>query len=807
MKFTLSWLKDHLQTDASLEEICDRLTLIGLELESLNDVGARLGSFTVARVLKAEPHPAADKLKVCQVDTGKGMVQVVCGAPNARTGLIGVFAAPGTYVPGLKQTLGTATIRGVESSGMLCSERELELSDEHDGIIELPDKAGARLGEPFIKVMKLDDPVIDIAITPNRPDCLGVRGVARDLAAAGLGKLKRADPGFEDDGGFDCPVEIALDFPDSAKSACPHFVARCVRGVEVQPSPAWMQRRLRAIGLRPINALVDITNYISHDRARPLHVYDVDKLQGAVRARLGKAGETFLALDGKEYEVDDTMCVIADERSVLGLGGIIGGADTGCTQSTRNVLIEAAYFDPVRTALTGRKIGIHSDALYRFERGVDVGSQEPGVNLAAAMIQKFCGGEISRMVSAGAAPAPNAPVLFDPAQVTRLTGVDLKSSQVTQTLKKLGFRSETTDSGVTVSVPGWRPDVRGSADLVEEVIRIIGVDRVPSVALPRDGGVARPVLTLGQRRVRRARRLLASRGMVEAVNWSFIKHEHALSFGGGKASLRLANPISSEMSDMRPSLLPGLLSTAQQNRNRGFADSAMFEVGSAYRGDEPDDQFTACAGVRLGTARMSGAGRHWDGSVHAVSWADAKADALAVLAALGVDTERVQVSREAPDWYHPNQSGVLQLGAKNRFGSFGALHPATAARLGIEGAVVMFEIDLGAAPEPRRKGSTKPALIISDFQAVTRDFAFLVSRDVGAGDIVRAARGAEKKLIASVDVFDLFEDDSLGPDMKSVAIEVTLQPSGGTLTDEDIDAVAAKIVAAVKKATGGEIRQ
>jgi len=807
MKFTLSWLKDHLQTEAGLEDIRRTLDLIGLEVEEIVDPAQQLAPFTVARVVEAEKHPNADKLKVCKVDTGTGIVQVVCGAPNAKSGMIGVFAPPGAYIPGIDLTLSKASIRGVESSGMLCSERELELSDEHHGIIELPKKMASRVGQSYAAAMGLDDPMIHIAITPNRPDCLGVRGVARDLAAAGLGKLKRADRGYDGEGEFDCPVDILLEFQPENADACPVFTGRVIRDVKNGPSPEWMQKRLRAIGLRPINALVDVTNYISFDRARPLHVYDADKLRGAIRARLGKEGETFLALDDAEYEVDETMCVIADKRGVLGLGGVIGGVDTGCTEETTNVFIESAYFDPVRTAMTGRKTGIQSDARYRFERGIDPASHVLGANLATAMILKFCGGTPSKLAQGGAAPPTGHMISFDTREVKRLTGVDLKPAQITTTLTRLGFKISGREPELQVKVPGWRPDVRASADLVEEVIRIIGVDQVPVAPLPRKSGVARPVLTRTQRRVPRARRMLAARGMAEAVNWAFIPKAQATLFGGGQRELELANPISTDMSDMRPSLLPGLLTAARNNANRGFRDAALFEAGNIYRGDAPGDQIMAVAGVRTGTARHQGGGRHWDGSAAPVSWADAKADAFALLEALGLSTATVTLSREVPDWFHPGQSAVILLGPQNRLGAFGVVHPGVAARLDVALSAVAFELYIDALPAPRRKGTQRPPLEVSGLQSVTRDFAFVVEKDVPAGDLLSAVRGADKKLITGAKVFDIFEsEEALGKGKKSLAIEVTLQPREKTLTDDAIDAVAKRIVSAAGKATGAVIR-
>jgi phenylalanyl-tRNA synthetase beta chain len=559
MKFTLSWLKDHLQTDASLGEIAAKLTLIGLEVESIDDPAEKLKNFKIAQVLEAEPHPNADKLRVCKVETGTGVVQVVCGAPNARKGLIGVFAAPGTYVPGTGITLGKASIRGVDSAGMLCSERELELSSEHGGIIELPDRMKMHVGERFADVMGLNDPVIEIAITPNRPDCLGVRGIARDLAAAGIGKLKNASEGYEGEGEFTSPIGIKLRFPKGAENACPVFAGRLIRGVKIKASPDWMQRRLRAIGLRPINAAVDITNYITFDRARPLHVYDADKLHSPIMARLGERGESFVGLDGKTYEADDTMCVIADKEHVLGFGGIMGGEASGVTERTTSIFIESAYFDPVRTAATGRKTGINSDARYRFERGIDPHSEMLGLNLATKMILEFCGGEPSKEVVAGREPEIRTRIGFDPASVRKLAGANYSNGEIVTALKKLGFSVEGKAPDLTVTPPSWRPDIHGQPDLVEEVVRLSGAERIPSAPLPRDPGVARPVLTPGQKRVLAARRTLAGRGLVEAVTWSFIPEAQALHFGGGAPELRLANPISSEMSDMRPSLLPGLV--------------------------------------------------------------------------------------------------------------------------------------------------------------------------------------------------------------------------------------------------------
>ncbi len=806
MKFTLSWLKDHLQTDASLDEIAAKLTLIGLEVEGIEDPAAKLQDFTIAHVLEAEPHPNADKLRVCKVETGSGVVQVVCGAPNARKGLIGVFAAPGTHVPGLKVTLGKATIRGVEFMGMLCSERELELSTEHSGIIELPERMAKHIGERFVDAMELNDPVIDIAITPNRPDCLGVRGVARDLAAAGLGTLKKVSDGYEGQGEFESPIRIELPFPKGAENACPIFAGRYIRGAANKASPEWMQRRLRAIGLRPINAAADVTNYISYDRARPLHVYDADKLQGPVMARLGKTGESFLALDGKSYEIDETMCVIADQGQVLGLGGVMGGEATGCTEATTNIFIESAYFDPARTAATGRKTGINSDSRYRFERGIDPQSEMMGLNLATQMILEFCGGEPSAAVVAGKEPTGERVIAFDPERVQKLSGAKFSNAEIVSTLKKLGCTVQGHAPSLSVTTPSWRPDIHGAADLVEEVVRLSGADRIPSTPLPKEEGVTRAVLTPSQKRVLAARRTLSVRGLVEAVTWSFIGEAQARHFGGGQASLRLANPISSEMTDMRPSLLPGLIAAARANANRGFQDAALFEVGQIFAGEKPEDQSNAASGVRTGAARLIGGGRHWDGAAKAVDVFDAKADALSVLEALGLAADKMQVTRNAPDWYHPGRSGALQLGPKTVLGHFGELHPETLKALDVTGPIAVFEVFLDRIPASRRKGTAKGPLVASDYQPVQRDFAFLVDKAVEASAVVKAAEGAEKTLISRVSVFDVFEGQGVPAGKKSLAIEITLTPIDRTLTEAEIEKVSGKVVAQVTKATGGELR-
>jgi phenylalanyl-tRNA synthetase beta chain len=803
MKFTLGWLKEHLDTRASVDEIADTLTRIGLEVEEMFDPATTLAPFRVAEVLKCEKHPNADKLQVCEVDTGTERLQVVCGAPNARAGLKGVFAPVGSYVPGSDLTLTKAKIRGVESNGMLLSERELELSDEHAGIIELDPEA--KVGSSAAAALGLDDAMIHVAITPNRPDCLGVHGIARDLAAAGLGKLRK-DTVKPIKGTFANPISIGLEFDKADAGACPVFAGRLVQGVQNGPSPDWLRARLKAIGLRPINALVDITNYISYDRVRPLHVYDADKLSGAIRARLGKTGESFAALDGKTYAVDGDMCVIADDRAVLGLGGVMGGMDTGVTESTTNVFIESAYFDPKRTARTGRKLGIQSDARYRFERGVDPDFVVPGLELATDLVLQLCGGEPSKVTIAGKPAKANRPFKFDVGLVKRLSGLELGHGEIKHLLESLGVELEGKGKVLKASPPSWRPDITGPADLVEEVVRLVGVDNVPATPLTRTAGVARPVLTEAQKRQRLTRRLLASRGFVEAVIWSFIPPVEAKLFGGGQPELTLSNPISTELAEMRPSLLPGLITAAQRNRDRGFADGALFELGQAYRGAKPEDQFTAASGVRFGHSAMDGSGRHWSGEAPPACLFVVKEDAVAALGALGIDQANLTVTREAPSWFHPGRSGALKLGPKTVLGVFGELHPDLLATLGVDAPIAAFELYLDAVPTAKRKGAGKLALDASDLQPVRRDFAFLLDANVQAGDVVRAALGADRALISEVGVFDVFVGQGVSEGKKSLAIEVTLQPRDKTLTDAEIEAVAARIVAAVIKATGGELR-
>ncbi|PDT86268.1 phenylalanine--tRNA ligase subunit beta [Sinorhizobium sp. BJ1] len=807
MKFTLSWLKDHLETDASLEEICARLTMIGLEVEGVDDKAA-FKPFVIAKVISAEQHPNADKLRVLMVDTGNGSpVQVVCGAPNARKGLVGAFAAPGTYVPGIDVTLSVGNIRGVESRGMMCSEKELEISDNHTGIIDLPEDAP--VGTSYAAYAGLDDPMIEINLTPNRPDCTSLHGIARDLAASGLGTLKtRPAPSFPVEG--ETPVKVRLELGED-KHLCPGFALRLVRGVKNGPSPVWMRRRLTAIGLRPINALVDITNYLTFDQGRPLHVFDAAKVNGNLTVRRAKEGEKVLALDAREYTLSPANVVITDEDGIESIGGIMGGEHSGCDEATTDVLIESALWDPMNIAKSGRTLGIITDARYRFERGVDPEYMVPGLERATELVLELCGGTAAKLDVVGYEGHTPKVVDFPVSEVKRLTGLEVSTEESVSILEELGFGVEGSGERFRVTVPSWRPDVDGKADLVEEVMRIHGVDNIVAAALPSHNAVNGKILTTLQIRTRQARRGLASRGMLEAVTWSFISEEQAKLFGGGQPGLKLANPIAADMSDMRPSLLPGLLTAAQRNADKGYGDVAIFEVSGTYEGDTPEAQRRVAGGVRRGTASLNGAGRLWSnaakGGGKPVDVFDAKADAIAVLEACGVPMGNVQFEAGGPAWYHPGRSGTIKLGPKIVLGSFGEFHPKTLDALDVSGPIAGFEIYVDAMPEPKKKTTrTKPALELSPFQAVKRDFAFVVDKEVEAAAVVRAASGADRKLVTGVNVFDVFEGASLGEGKKSIAIEVTIQPVERTLTDEDFEALTSRIVATVAKSTGGVLR-
>jgi phenylalanyl-tRNA synthetase beta chain len=807
MKFTLDWLSDHLDTEASVDEISTTLTTVGLEVEGVENQGKALEKFVVAQVVKAEPHPNSDHLNICKVDAGTGeLIDVVCGAPNVVTGMKSVFAFPGTYIPGKDFELkGGVVIRGAPSNGMLCSAAELELSNDHDGIISLPDDAP--IGAKYVDYAGINGVIFDISITPNRGDATGVYGVARDLAAFGIGTLKSTDMSPVPSKGKSPIAPLPHQFGADEPKAIRKFGGRYIKGVKNGPSPAWLQARLRAVGLRPINAIVDITNLVSLGWGRPLHAYDADKITGAPVLRNARAGEAFDALDNKIYTLDETMTVIADDQGALCLGGVMGGIRSGTTDETVNVFMECASWDPELIARTGRKTGIISDARYRLERGVDPALTEPGLELATRLVLEMCGGEPMEPAISGEDVFANTVVDFPFSEVRRLTGLSVEPFIATAILSKLGFEIEGRGEVVKVKVPSWRPDVTQKADLAEEVMRMVGVDNIPVEPLPRLNHVAQRMLTNIQNRRRIARRALAARGLDEAVTWSFISHEEAMRFGGGQETLQLANAIAADMTDMRPSLLPGLLAAARRNGNRGIADLALFEVGQVFLSDAPEGQHTYATGIRTGTAKLNGSGRHWDGKANPVGVFDAKADLAAVLDALGVDIDKVQLLAEPAPWSHPGRGGRIALGPKVTLGWFGELHPAWISELDLEGPIAAFEIDLDALPEPRKKATrTKPALDLSAQMPLSRDFAFVVDKAVTAAVILRAARGADKGLITDVNVFDVFEGVHVGEGKKSVAIAVTLQPKDKTLTEEEIDKVSAAIVGAVTKSTGGVLR-
>ena len=741
MKFTLPWLKEHLDTVAPLNEIVDKLTMIGLEVERVEDKAKEFEAFKVVSVISAVQHPNADRLRVCMVDTGDGKpIQIVCGAPNARTGMKAVLGLPGTYIPGKKMTLSVGKIRDVESHGMLISGAEIGFSDDSDGIIEMP--ADAPVGKPFAEVLGLSDPVIEINLTPNRPDCTGVNGIARDLGATDVGDFKDRPP-KPVKGTFPCPVKVTLDF-GATHSLCPAFGLRLIKGVKNGPSPEWLQKRLTAIGLRPINALVDITNFITTDRGRPLHVFDAAKVHGNLTVRRANNGETLLALDGKTYTLDQAICVIADEEGVELLAGIMGGEATGCSETTTDVLIELALWDELNIAQTGRKLGINSDARYRFERGVDPNFMLPGLELATQMVLDLCGGTPSEIVVAGD-PSPKETIIdFPQSELQRLAGIKLSLPEMRRVLEKLGFFAAGQSERVKIAVPSWRPDVHGKADIVEELVRIVGVDRVPSTPFPRGEHARKPVLTPIQNRTRKAKRALAARGLLEAVTWSFVSKREAELFGGGNAALALANPIAAELSDMRPSLLPGLIMAAQRNADRGLADVALFEVGQIFKGDQPEDQLTAAGGLRRALAKASGIGRHWSAEAAPVDAFDAKADAFAALAAAGAPMQALQVVPGGPAWFHPGRSGTIQIGPQNVLGAFGELHPRALEALKAEGPLAAFEVILEKIPEPKAKATrAKPVLELSAFQPVERDFAFVV--EISREGRRHRARGTERR--------------------------------------------------------------
>ncbi|MGC2200311.1 MAG: phenylalanine--tRNA ligase subunit beta [Stellaceae bacterium] len=794
MKTTLAWLKTHLETDAPLAEIINRLVMLGHDVEGVENRAAGLEPFTVAFVISAERHPNADRLKVCVVDTGKGHSQVVCGAPNARAGMKGVFAPPGTIIPRTGAMLKESVIRGVASRGMLCSAYELGLGDDHEGIIELPDNAP--LGAPYASFAGLGDIVLDIKVTPNRADCLGVRGVARDLAAAGLGGLKPLVTEAVT-GRFRSSIRVHIE----NHSACPLFLGRHIRGLRNGPSPARLQKRLEAIGLRPISALVDATNFLTFDLNRPLHVFDAARLAGNLSVRLARVGETLRALNGQDYALDPEMTVIADAAGVQSLGGVIGGEATGCTEATSEVFVEAALFDPIRTSATGRKLNIVSDARYRFERGLDPAFVEDGLEIATRLMLELCGGEPSEVVSAGAVPDWRRRYILRAERPASLGGLHVPYQESAAILTALGCAVDTLAGGdLSVEPPSWRADIFGEADLVEEVLRIKGYDEIPAVPLEREAPLPRPALAPAQRRAELVRRTLAARGLIEAVTFSFIAAREAELFGGVKPELRLVNPISTDLDTMRPSLLPGLAVAARRNGDRGLGDAALFEIGPLYRDDTPAGQISVAGGVRAGHTGP----KHWRTAMREVDLYDVKGDALAALAAMGAPAENIQVTADPPTWYHPGRAGTLRLGP-SVLGAFGELHPAVIGALDARPPIAGFEVFLDAVPASRAMRA-RPPLRVSVFQPIERDFAFVVDHDLPAESMLRAARVVDRKLVSEIRLFDVYEGAGLPAGKKSLAITVVLQPQERSLTDADIEGFSKRLITQIERATGGQLR-
>lgn len=796
MKFTLSWLKDYLDTDATLDVILEKLTDVGLEVEGVEDRAAMYAPFKVVEVMEAVQHPDADRLRVCQVKTETGMIQVVCGAPNARAGMKAILAPEGSYVPGLDVTMKKTKIRGVESNGMMASSREMNLGDDHNGIIDL--HVDTPIGTPLAEIFGLNDPVIEINVTPNRPDCAGVRGVARDLAAAGLGKLKPLSTA-KISAKFDTPTTINLETP-----ACPLFMGRLIKNVKNGPSPEWLQNKLKAIGLRPISALVDITNYFCVGLCRPLHVFDADKLNGNISVRMAKTGETIDALNDKSYTLADTMVAVCDDSGVLGLGGIVGGVSTGCSDTTTNVFLECAYFDPLTIARAGRTLGVNSDARYRFERGIDPAFTVDAIELATQMILELCGGEAGSVVQAGKVPECTKTFAYKTEQFQKLMGYDVPASAQKQILESLGF---TVAQDWSVTSPSWRPDILGTADLVEEVARIKGFSAIPAISVVKDGAVSKPAETARGEKMRKARNALASAGLQECITWSFMEENLAHQFGANDMQnakrLKLVNAISSELTQMRPSILPNLIEAAQKNTDRGYPNAALFEVGPVFKDVTPSAQPVVAAGIRYGAM----GDKHWSGATvsRAVDAFDAKADALRAISAADGPSGNLQVTRDAPSYYHPGRSGALRLGA-NVVAYFGEIHPALLDTMKVSAPVVGFEVFIEAIPEPKKKGTALPLVQLSSFQPVLRDFAFLADEKTEADAFIKAIKFVDRNLITNVEIFDIYAGKGIEAGKRSVAIAITIQPKTATMTEADIEGLSKKIIDTVTQKTGATLR-
>ncbi len=797
MRFTLSWLKQHLETTATLAEITTALTGCGIEVEDAQDHSSLYAPFKVVEVVAATQHPNADRLRICQIKTESGMAEVVCGAPNARAGIKAVYAPEGSYIPGHDFVLKKSVIRGVESNGMLVSEEEMKLPATFDGIIEVA--ADTPVGTSFASLYGIDDPVIDVSVTPNRPDCAGVRGIARDLAAKGLGTLKPLAPLALPATSGPCPISVTIATPD-----CPQFVGRVIRGVKNGPSPMWLQNLLKAVGAKPISALVDVTNYFSLGLCRPLHVFDADRLNGNITVRAAKAGETLVALNDKTYTLEDGMTAICDDTGVVALGGIMGGLDTGCSDTTTTVFLEAASFNAARIAQTGRTLQIISDARYRFERGIDQTNVADMADRATQMILELCGGTPSDLFIAGQPPAAPATLSYAPQDASSILGIDIPADRQKSILASLGFGvTDQKDGQWAVTIPGWRPDIQGSRDLIEEVVRIHGYEHLAAVTLPRETLFA-PAENPAARMRRQSRLALAQLGLHECVTWSFMAKADALRFQSKDApTLRLANPIASDLDTMRPSILPNLLQAAQRNADKGMGIAGLFEVGPIFNGTGPDQQPSVATTLRSGKTHD----RHWiaDSAPRPVDVFDAKADALSILSACGVPVERLQVSRDAPSYYHPGRSGQLRLGA-NVVANFGELHPGILRQMDIDAVAVGAEVFLAALPESRRKTDAIPLLVTPDLLPVTRDFAFILPRTVNADTLLTTIRSVDKQVIQGATIFDVYQGQHIPDHQKSVAVTVTLQPGAASFTDADITAISQKIIDTVMAKTGATLR-
>ena len=794
MKFSYSWLTEHLKTNAHFEEIEKKLTSIGLEVEDIQDTGKAYKDFIVGQVLEEKKHPNADKLKLCKVDIGKEKVDVVCGAPNVEKGMKVVYAPVGSTIPVNQMKIKAAKIRGVESYGMMCSEYELGISNEHDGIIRLEEKE--TIGRPFSEIYGLNDIVIEIGITPNRQDCLGVKGIARDLASAGMGELLERKISKEK-GSFKSPIKIEIQ----DNKICSAFAGRYFRNVKNTESPEWLKNKLKSIGLRPISALVDITNFVMYDENRPLHVYDADKIDGKIIVRSANDGESFLALDEKDYHLKNGMCVIADEKKVLGLGGIMGGESTGCSTETKNVLLESALFDEINTAKTGRNLSILSDARYRFERGIDPNSTLKGIDLATQLILEICGGECSEVELAGNIKENKNEVSTSSSYISRRLGFEVSDKELISILSSLGIETSQTGDVIKCLIPSWRQDIHGEADISEEVIRIKGYENIPTSNIRLKSKINKNILNYAQKKLMKARHFIASIEYDELVTFSFTDSKNCEVFGDIN-KLKIVNPISEELDILRPNLLPNLLQAIKKNKNRNFDSFSIFEIGSQYRSTSPEDQLNVACGIKSGIKTE----KSWKNIQTEFDIYDVKQDLTSLIDYLMPGNKKISVSNDCPSWYHPGRSGSIKINNSVIAGYFGELHPRVASQFKIKNKINIFELYLDELPNTEKKTTNKPVLNLSDFQIVTRDFAFVIDKKVKSEEVVTSAFKVDKELIRNVEIFDLFEDDSLGKDKKSIAIKVTLQSNEKTLAENDISEISSKIIESVEKSTSGTVR-